>query len=95
MPRKRTPKTEREIRRLRAEGYSFREIGRIIECSDSHAHRVCMLRDELPPDNRGWTPAPGRLSMREREEIRAGTRTSRDPDGDRQGAASLGVLGVA
>ena len=72
MPRKRTPKTEQEIRRLRAKGYSFREIGRIIECSDSHAHRVCMLRDQLPPDTHGWTPAPGRLSMREREEIRAG-----------------------
>ncbi len=72
MPRQRSPKMEQEIRRLRARGYSFREIGRILECSDSHAHRVCMLRDQLPPDTHGWTPAPGRLSMREREEIRAG-----------------------
>ncbi len=31
-----------------------------------------MLRDVLPPDTHGWVPAPGRLSMREREEIRAG-----------------------
>ena len=72
MPLHRSPKMEREIRRLRAKGYSFRQIGRILECSDSHAHRVCMLRDVLPPDTHGWTPAPGRLSMREREEIRAG-----------------------
>jgi transposase, IS30 family len=31
-----------------------------------------MLRDPLPPDTYGWVLAPGRLSMREREEIRAG-----------------------
>ena len=72
MPRKRKPKMEQEIRRLRARGYSFREIGRIIECSDSHVHRVCMVRDQLPPDTSGWTPARGRLSMRDREEVRAG-----------------------
>ena len=72
MPRHRSAKLEQEVRRLRAKGHSFREIGRIVECSDSHAHRVCMLRDTLPPDTHGWRPAPGRLSMREREEIRAG-----------------------
>jgi len=72
MPRKRSPKMEQEVRRLRAKGHSFREIGRILECSDSHAHRVCMLREVLPPDTHGWAPAPGRLLMKEREEIRAG-----------------------
>jgi len=31
-----------------------------------------MLREVLPPDTHGWAPAPGRLLMKEREEIRAG-----------------------
>ena len=72
MPPHRSPKMEQEIRRLRAKGYSFRQIARMLECSDSHTHRVCMLRKPLPPETHGWVPAPGRLSMREREEIRAG-----------------------
>ena len=72
MPPHRSPKMEQEIRRLRAKGYSFRQIARMLECSDSHTHRVCMLRKPLPPETHGWVPAPDRLSMREREEIRAG-----------------------
>ena len=72
MPRRRSPKMEQEIRRLRAGGYSYREIAGLLECSDSHAHRVCTIRNVLPPDTHGWAPARGRLTMRDREEIRAG-----------------------
>jgi len=68
----RSSEIEQEIRRLRARGYSFRQIARKVGYSDSHTHRVCTIRDVLPPETHGWVPAPGRLSMREREEIRAG-----------------------
>src|ERR1035441_5474210 len=68
----RSSEIEQEIRRLRARGYSFRQIARKVGYSDSHTHRVCTIRDVLPPETHGWVPAPDRLSMREREEIRAG-----------------------
>ena len=58
-------------RRLRAAGKSLREIAREVGVSVGGVH--VMLRGqqrEARPDL--WTPAPGRLTMAEREEIRLG-----------------------
>jgi transposase, IS30 family len=61
---------EREVHRLHALGHSIREIGRMVECSKSSVARV-LVHAPAPPA-REWTPAPGRLSSADREEIRAG-----------------------
>ena len=61
------------IRRMRAEGLSLREIGRALDRSFSGVGEV--VRAELAGGDGPelwWTPGPGRLSLEEREEIRAG-----------------------
>ncbi|MGH9043549.1 MAG: helix-turn-helix domain-containing protein [Acidimicrobiales bacterium] len=62
---------EREAHRLAAKGHSLREIGRVVECS-RHAVSDILVREQRPPDPSEWTPGPGRLTMAERVEIRAG-----------------------
>jgi IS30 family transposase len=63
---------EWEAVRLSKEGRTQREIGRLIGHSKSTVGNV-LVREaarQLPP--REWDPSPARLSMAEREEIRAG-----------------------
>jgi IS30 family transposase len=62
---------EREVHRLAAKGHTLREIGRIVECS-KHAVSNILVRDQRPPERTEWVPGPGRLTIAEREEIRAG-----------------------
>ena len=62
---------EREVRRLAAKGHGLREIGRIVECS-KHAVTNVLVREARPASATDWNPSAARLSMGEREEIRAG-----------------------
>ena len=71
MPKRLSAEIEREVHRLAALGHSLREIGRMVECS-KHAASNILVRVPAPAPPTEWTPAPGRLSHHEREEIRAG-----------------------
>ena len=62
---------EREVRRLAAKGHGLREIGRLLHCS-KHAVSNVLVRDPRPLSASEWNPSPARLSINEREEIRAG-----------------------
>ena len=61
---------EREVRRLVAKGHSIREIGRLLECS-RHGVTGILTRAPRPTTPAEWNPSSARLSMHEREEIRA------------------------
>jgi hypothetical protein len=43
----------------------------MVECSKSSVASA-LVRAQMPPSVTEWTPAPGRLSSADREEIRAG-----------------------
>jgi transposase, IS30 family len=62
---------EREVRRLAARGHGLREIGRLLHCS-KHAVSNVLVREPRPPSASDWNPSTARLSISEREEIRAG-----------------------
>jgi transposase, IS30 family len=66
-----SPELEREVRRLAAKGHGLREIGRQLHCS-RHAVSNVLVRELRPLSASEWNPSPARLSMDEREEIRAG-----------------------
>ncbi|HEV2070234.1 MAG TPA: IS30 family transposase [Acidimicrobiales bacterium] len=70
MPKRLSKELEREVRRLAAKGHGLREIGRMVECSKHAVSNV--LTREPPCAATDWNPSPARLSMKEREEIRAG-----------------------
>jgi IS30 family transposase len=70
MPKRMTAEMHHEVRALAAQGRSFREIARMVECSWHGAHNV-VTRPRRPP-LAVWDPSPARLSMTDREEIRAG-----------------------
>lgn len=69
MAKRLKPEVEREIHRLFAKGHSLREVGRLVECSK---HGVVNVLSRDPVDVVAWNPSPSRLSIAEREEIRAG-----------------------
>lgn len=71
MPKRLSPELEREVRRLAAKGHGLREIGRQLRCS-RHAVSNVLIREPRPQSASDWNPSPARLSMDEREEIRAG-----------------------
>jgi IS30 family transposase len=70
MPKRLSAELEREVLRLAAKGHGLREIGRMVECS-KHAVANVLIRERRPAET-GWNPPGDRLSMAEREEIRAG-----------------------
>jgi transposase, IS30 family len=70
MPKRLSAEIEREVHRLAAKGHTLREIGRMVECS-RHAVTNILVREPPPPDRSEWVPGPGRLTVAEREEIRA------------------------
>lgn len=70
MAKRLSPELEREIRRLAAKGHGLREIGRLVECSH-HGVTNVLIRPPRPTAS-AWNPSPARLSLAEREEIRAG-----------------------
>ena len=73
--RKLSPEQVREVRRLRKQGLTFKEIGARYGCNWITIYRVVPRcgpgsspgrpKDEV----RGWHPGPGRLGLAEREEI--------------------------
>jgi len=71
MPKRLSPELETEIRRLAAGGHRLREIGRMVKCS-RHAVTNVLIRPPQPPAVTDWNPSAARLSLPEREEIRAG-----------------------
>jgi transposase, IS30 family len=71
MPERIHPDVEREVRRLAAKGHKLREIGRMLGYS-RHAVTNTLRREQLPVAPVAWSPASGRLSLDEREEIRVG-----------------------
>jgi IS30 family transposase len=71
MPKRISPEMEREVRRLAAKGYGLREIGRMLGCS-RHAVMNTLNREARPVAATAWNPSAARLSLGEREEIRAG-----------------------
>ena len=71
MPKRLSKEVEREVRRLAAKGLSLREVGRRLACS-KHAVANVLERDRRAAAHPVWAPGPGRLTMAEREEIRAG-----------------------
>lgn len=71
MPKRIPAELEREIRRLAARGHGLREIGRMVKCS-KHAVTNALVRAPLPPSAADWNPSPARLSLQEREDVRAG-----------------------
>jgi IS30 family transposase len=58
-----------EVKRLAAGGYSYRSIARMAGCS---AHGVVNVLERARLRPARWEPAVGRLSLSDREEIRAG-----------------------
>lgn len=70
MPERLSGEVEREVRRLAAAGLSLRAIGRRLACS-KHAVSNVVERDRRAAVRPAWTPGPGRLTLAEREEIRA------------------------
>jgi hypothetical protein len=70
MPQRLSAELEREVRRLDAKGHTLREIGRMVERS-RHFVTNALAREPRPPTPRDWNPSAARLSMDEREEIRA------------------------
>jgi len=71
MPKRLSTELEREVRRLAAKGHGLREIGRMVERS-RHAVTNVLIRPPLPPAVTDWNPSAARLSVDDREEIRAG-----------------------
>src|SRR5580692_6357031 len=60
--------------RLRARGWSLREIGRQVGCSHVAVRVVTGQVPRRPGRGAGWVPGPGRLSLADREEISIGLR---------------------
>jgi len=60
--------------RLRARGWSLREIGRQVGCSHVAVRVVTGQGPRRPGRGAGWVPGPGRLSLADREEISIGLR---------------------
>src|SRR2546426_5387910 len=70
MPKRLSLELEREVRRLAAKGHSLRQIGRILRCSKHAVTNVLAREPQATP--MAWNPSAARLSLQEREEIRAG-----------------------
>ncbi len=65
-----SPEMEREARRLAAEGHGLRKIGRMVGCSRHAVTNALVRAVRMVPTV--WNPSAARLSLAEREEIRAG-----------------------
>jgi DNA invertase Pin-like site-specific DNA recombinase len=71
VPTRIDPDVERDVRRLAAKGHKLREVGRVLGYS-RHAVTNTLRRDALPAAPAARSPASGRRSLEEREEIRDG-----------------------
>ncbi len=62
------------VLRLRARGYSLREIGEEVGCSGQNVWFILQKPEARTVRRDPWTPGPGRLTLAEREEISLGLR---------------------
>ncbi len=62
------------VLRLRAKGYSLREIGEEVGCSGQNVWFILQKPEARTVRRDPWTPGPGRLTLAEREEISLGLR---------------------
>src|SRR6516165_7723161 len=58
--------------RLKARGWSLREIGPQVDCAFQTVARVAARGSRRPVRLDGWVPGPGRLTLADREEITVG-----------------------
>jgi IS30 family transposase len=58
--------------RLKARGWSLREIGPQVDCAFQTVARVAAHGSRRPVRLDGWVPGPGRLTLADREEITVG-----------------------
>ena len=58
--------------RLRARGWSLREIGPQVDCAFQTVARIAGRCPRRPVRLDGWVPGPGRLTLADREEITLG-----------------------
>jgi len=58
--------------RLRARGWSLREIGPQVGCSHELVRAIARQAPRRPVHRDGWVPEPGRLTLADREEISIG-----------------------
>jgi transposase, IS30 family len=70
MAKRLSVEVEREVRRLAGQGFGFREVAR--RAGVTHPSVIRVMRREPLPAEAGWCPPAGRLSIADREEIRAG-----------------------
>ena len=63
-----------KARKLRAAGFSMRDIGRQVGCSRQEVWRIVRPGSTKGGGPLPWLPGPGRLSLAEREEISRGLR---------------------
>jgi transposase, IS30 family len=70
MAKRLSVEVEREVRRLAGQGFGVREVAR--RAGVTHPSVIRVLRRPALPVESGWCPGPARLSLEDREEIRAG-----------------------
>jgi IS30 family transposase len=70
MAKRLSVEVEREVRRLAGQGFGVREVAR--RAGVTHPSVIRVMRREPLPAEAGWCPPAGRLSIADREEIRAG-----------------------
>ena len=58
--------------RLKARGWSLREIGPQVGCVFQTVARIARRGSRRPVRLDGWVPGPGRLTLADREEITLG-----------------------
>jgi len=58
--------------RLRARGWTLREIGPQVDCAFATVGRIAGRVSRRPGRGDGWVPGPGRLTLADREEITLG-----------------------
>ena len=61
--------------RLKARGWSLREIGPQVGCSYEQVRIIARQAPRRPVHRDGWVPGPGRLTLADREEISIGLHT--------------------
>jgi hypothetical protein len=58
--------------RLKARGWTLREIGPQVDCAFATVGRIAQRGSRRPVRGDGWVPGPGRLTLADREEITVG-----------------------
>src|SRR5689334_14458912 len=58
--------------RLKARGWTLREIGPQVDCAFATVGRIAQRVSRRPARGDGWVPGPGRLTLADREEITVG-----------------------